>query len=411
MRNFSYVLMCLMYVSILSMAGCSGCRKVPMSAPATAATSLDHVHNEVAHTHTADTETAHTHLHAADTLVSAHPPIPADLAIGSLKTPEALTEHQIGQAFSEVIALAVTHPEKAQEQMHEIAEQLGLGDPDWTEYFHLLGHSLIENPASPNMYMTLEDALRFDQLKLKLYGENEEVRKELERTRLKIQWNEDGDKLNLQIQPIKDLLEWMSQNAPVEWAVVNPIYEEMYSKERDASIPKDWLTDFLTPSERADIRYNAIFEALTYLPNDSLTFQEMFSAEQESVQETYLEERSVAVKSPSEVRSRTPTVHTWNMVHDFSVPPDGPESTEASNDGKALHTLEEDTGLPTTLIEKQAYEILREIEKLLGEDFSVEIQELREYMQRPQQFSPRDVPQSDGLYDVDPFNQFEGDSK
>lgn len=410
MKNFSYVLMSLMYVSILGMSGCSGCGEASTSASAIPATLSDHVHNEIAHAHphAPDSEIAHAHPHAPDTLVFAHPPNPADLAIGSLKTPEFLTEHQIGQAFSEVITLAATHPEKAQEQMHEIAEQLGVGDPDWTEYFHLLGHSLIENPASPNMYMRLDDALRFEQLTLKLYGENEEVRKELERTKLQIQWNEDRDELNHQIQPIRDLLEWMSQNAPAEWAVVNPIYEETYSKERDASIPKDWITDFLTPSERADIRYNAIFEALTYLPNDSLTFQEMFHTEQESVQETYLEERSVVETSPSEARAPAAPIHTWDMAHDLSVPTNGLEVTE---DEKQLHVPVQDPKVPIALGEKQVYEILREIEKLLGEDFSVEIQKLRKHMQPRQQFLPRDVLQPDDLYNVNPSDQFEGDSK
>lgn len=400
-----------MSVSILGVLGYSGCSRqgpeTQTTRPVAASSSMP---DAATHPHPEDVS---VFVQSPVSAESVQPPSPTDLAIGSLKTPEALTEHQIEQTFSKARMLAATDPRKAQEQMHEISHQLGAGDPEWTEYFHLLGHSLIENPASPNLYMTLEDALRFDQLKLKLYGEDEEIRKEIERTQLKIQWNEDRDELNRQIQPIKDMLEWMSQSAPAEWAVVNPIYEETYSKERDALIPKDWLTDFLTPSERADIRYNAIFEALTYLPDDSLTFQEMLHTKQGAVPESFLEEKPIVETSPSEVQVPDPPVHTWDMVHDFSVPPNGLEATESLEDEKSLHPPVQGAGVLTEFDEKQAYEIMREMEKLFGEDFSFlrEIQERRKYMKPLQEISPHDVPQRVDLYNVNPSNQFKGGSK
>ena len=384
MKYLRQKLLYLLSVLILAFWGCSGCNQVQKVQTATpASVDIERVHSDI-----------------EEPIVLGQPPKPADLAIGNLKTPEILTQRQIGDAFSEAVMVAATHPRKAEKRVHEIAYQLGAGDPEWTEYFHLLGHSLIEDVEDPNLYMTLEDALRFQQLTLNLYGEDEELRKEMERTRLQIQWNEDTDELNRQIQPVKDLLEWMSENAPTEWAIVAPIYEDLYSAERNALIPKDWLTDFLTPSERADIRYRALFEALSELPDDSITFQEWFHSDPAAVQETFVEERRELEASAVDKPPSVP-IHTWDMSHDSSEPsnrlmPSAEAGEFFENSPQSPHTT---PTVETFLDEDSLFEFARELEKQLRdeESFIPENQEQGKHKQVRPPLSPRNFPQTEGV--------------
>ena len=61
--------------------------------------------------------------------------------------PAVLSDKGILAAFAPAIELKDTSPELALEKMHAIAIELGDGDPDMTEYYHLIGHSWIPQPA------------------------------------------------------------------------------------------------------------------------------------------------------------------------------------------------------------------------------------------------------------------------
>ena len=49
-------------------------------------------------------------------------------------------------AFQGALSLSETAPELASDKLHAIAAELGDGDPKWTEYYHLLGHSIVNRP-------------------------------------------------------------------------------------------------------------------------------------------------------------------------------------------------------------------------------------------------------------------------
>jgi hypothetical protein len=249
-----------------------------------------------------------------------------------------MTKAEISSLFHE----AVADPDfvKAQERMHTIAQKVGAGNSDWTEYLHLLGHGLIESPpASAQMYMNLEDALRFNELHLKLFGEDEKVREQLEKTRLKIKWNnKDGAEMQRQVQPIKDVLSWMKGNAPFEWAVVNQHYDELVQERSFALLPKDFKTDWLTPTERAEIRYEAFFDALELLPDGSVTLQALYKNEITNVQQTLLSKRAIIkAELPPPPKPKHTIPHTVDMVHEMLAPSADP-MTQAPG-GKNLRSV------------------------------------------------------------------------
>ena len=263
-----------------------------------------------------DGKAQHTHTQGVST-----PPKPSNLALnrqqGEQKHPSLMTEMEIGYAFHEAVMLAETDVSKAQERMHQIAQTVGSGDPDWTEYLHLLGHSLIESPhSSANLYLDVEDALRFKELQLKLYGESAEVRQELERTKLVIQFNRDGTEVSRQIEPIGDVLSWMEEHAKNEWEIVNPRYKEAVEGRIRTFFPH--TTDWLDPDERIDIRYEAFFDALELLPDDAVTLQTLFESNQDSAKETLLSQQNViqAEVPPLPSEPQETPIHTWDMAHE-----------------------------------------------------------------------------------------------
>ena len=310
--TFFVVLLC---ASLMGLLGCSGCSQDTVVEH----TSLESVKTPIGsmpHIHDGGTPLPH------DTTETV--PNPVDLGLGQQvgqKHPSLMSESEMQYAFYEAIILAQYDAVEAQKQVHIIAQEVGNGDPDWTEYLHLLGHSLIEAPPDQKiLYMALEDALRFDKLKLKLYGENEAVLDSLEQTQLQIQWNKDSTEVYRQVQPIRDILFWMEANATADWKVIKPHYDKMVKERALASIPKDLKTGWLTPMERADIRYEAFFNSLELLPDDSLTLRALFSGDTLIAQKTLLSERAdIQAESPPPKNRTTPS-HTWDMAHEGPLP-------------------------------------------------------------------------------------------
>ena len=282
------------------------------------------------------------HIHARE--VSA-PPMPSNLGLEELKRrvsqkhPSLMTELEMEFAFHEAVMLAENNDvAKAQEKMHQIAQTVGLGDPDWTEYLHLLGHSLIESPhSSSNLYMGVEDALRFKELHLKLYGESAEVRQELERTQMVIQFNRDRTEVSRQIEPIGDVLSWMEEHAKNEWEIVNPIYKSVVEERIRDFFPH--TTDWLDPDERADIRYEAFFDALERLPNDSVTLQSMFESDHNAARNTLLSNQDVIqAEPPSSSEPRDIPTHTWDIGHEAWKPVDNVDTDTPTTN---IHPVQE----------------------------------------------------------------------
>ena len=338
--TFFIVLLC---ASLMELLGCSGCSQdtaVEHTSPESVETPI------VPHIHDGGTPDSH------DTTETV--PNPADLALGrrvGQKHPSLMSESEMQYAFYEAVILAQYDMVEAQKQVHTIAQKVGNGDPDWTEYLHLLGHSLIEAlPDQKILYMTLEDALHFDKLKLKLYGENEAVLESLEQTRLQIQWNEDGAKVYRQVQPIRDILSWMEENATADWKVIKPHYDKMSKERALASMPKDLKTGWLTPTERADIRYEAFFDSLELLPDDSLTLRVFFSGNTLSAQKTLLSERANTQAESPPSNNRTTPSHTWDMIHEVPLPESEVLTEKQSRDiNSSLSSASQKSSMPPML--------------------------------------------------------------
>lgn len=133
----------------------------------------------------------------------------------------------------------------------------------------------------------------------------------------------DGGKLTevyRQVQPIRDILFWMEANATEDWKVIKPHYDKMVKERALASLPKDLKTGWLTPMERADIRYEVFFNSLELLPDDSLTLRALFSGDTLIAQKTLLSERTdIQAESPPPKNGTTPS-HTWDMAHEGPLP-------------------------------------------------------------------------------------------
>lgn len=103
------------------------------------------------------------------------------------------------ESFKPIIDLRDTDTALAQKKLHAIAEELGNGDPEWTEYFHLTGHSLLAQPAGepPGAYLALEDAVCYFELINKLFGETEQTQEQLKETRARLRWNKETEEVNI----------------------------------------------------------------------------------------------------------------------------------------------------------------------------------------------------------------------
>ena len=109
---------------------------------------------------------------------------------GSKTDPSQLTYQAMVAAFEPALALKDTDPVIADVRLHAIAKELGNGDPDWTEFFHLAGHlELNAIPGTDEAYQTVDDALRYYELKEELFGLSDEEQGKLQETRAMVQWN------------------------------------------------------------------------------------------------------------------------------------------------------------------------------------------------------------------------------
>ena len=220
-----------------------------------------------------------------------------------------LSHETIQKAFAEAITLKETNFELAQEKIHAVAAALGDGDPSWTEYLHLRGHSLMAGG-----YLDLESGLRFFELERKLFGETEALQRVIEETRLKIKWNEEIPQMKHLTQPIQDFRTWMKENAPTESGIVEKHYLETLKK-REME-PINLTEKWLTPQDRADIRYKTFFEALATLPEDSLTLRVLFESNITDAQETLLAEQAVRQAEPlPPPEPQQTSLHTWDLGH------------------------------------------------------------------------------------------------
>lgn len=239
-----------------------------------------------------------------------------------------LGTQRILAAFQPALKLRDKHPNLADAKMHDIAKELGEGDPEWTEFYHLKGHILF-NTEDNKFYLTVADAVRYFELKEKFFGLSDEEKKTLKESRTRLQWNTDGEELGRQTEPIKEVRTWMKENAPAEWEVVNKRYLEML-KQRSA--PKSPLVEnWQTLQQRVDLRYETFFEALELLPDDSVTFQMFFESTRDDARESLLSEQEVIQgEPPRPPEPKTPT-HTWDMVHVEKDEKDAPHPSGKEN--------------------------------------------------------------------------------
>lgn len=257
----------------------------------------------------------------------------------------------IRNAFNPAMDLWQTKPELATETLHAIAEELGEGDPKWTEFYHLLGHSIVERPPGApkdGAYLTLEDAKRYYLLKHELMGLTEDDKKYAKELQMRLQWNKDGKQVGQQTQVIRDLLDWMKENAPTEWDTVNTYYRETLPTR---NMPPTVLSEesWRTIEDRVNIQYDTFFEALEKLPENALTFQTLFDGSRDVTQERLSSGKIIAAEPPSLEMPQAP-IHTWDMVHE--APIEGPATSQESieNSPNPLGTLTSDSETDTNFL-------------------------------------------------------------
>ena len=256
----------------------------------------------------------------------------------------------IRNAFNPAMELWQTNPELATETLHDIAKNLGEDDPKWTEFYHLLGHSIVERPPGApkdGAYLTLEDAQRYYLLKHELMGLTETDKKHAKELQMRLQWNRNGKQVGQQTQPIRDLLDWMKENAPAEWNTVNTYYRETLPTR---NMPPTVLTEesWRTIEDRVNIQYDTFFEALEKLPENALTLQELFDSSHDVAWEKLSSGKMIGAEPPPLEMPQAPT-HTWDMVHEAPVevpatsqesignsPPPGTLTSDPETDTKIL---------------------------------------------------------------------------
>ena len=231
---------------------------------------------------------------------------------GSKTDPSQLTYQAVMDAFEPALALKDTDPVLADAKLHTIARELGSGDSEWTEYFHLEGHSVMNNN-----FLMVEDALRYFELKEKFFGLSDLNQEYLQEIRAMVQWNTERHEVLRRTEPIRLLLGWMAENAPAEWDVVNQRYEEALAPVNPphGSVIENWRTI----PQRVEDHYDSLFQGLELLPDDALTLQEFFGSSYEDAQESLLSEQAAIQAEPPAEPVPTPR-HTWDMAHETPVP-------------------------------------------------------------------------------------------
>ena len=288
---------------------------------------------------------SHPHPHPHDTsrnntepkaqpVVEENPPTENTAATGetageaenqdSKTDPSQLTDQAVMAAFEPALALKDTDPVLADAKLHAIARELGNGDPEWTEYFHLEGHSAMNKD-----FLMVEDALRYFELKEKFFGLSDLNQEYLQEIRAMVQWNTERHEVLRRTEPIRLLLGWMEENAPAEWDVVNQRYEEALAPVNPphGSVIENWRTI----PQRVEDHYDSLFQGLELLSDDSLTLQEFFSSSYEDAQAALLSEQAAIQAEPPAEPVPTPR-HTWDMAHETPVPTE----TEVSLDPESF---------------------------------------------------------------------------
>lgn len=263
----------------------------------------------------------------------------------------------IVKALTPALELWETDPERASAKLHDIVKELGGGDPKWTEFYHLLGHSIVYKPpgAPDGLVLTLEDAKRYYLLKNELIGLSENDKKYAKELQLSLRWNKEGKQVGQQTQPIRDLLGWMKENAPDEWGTVNThFWETLPSRNAPPALSEE---NWRTVEERVAIQYDTFLEALDLLPENSITLKTLYGSSQDVAQHMLSSEQTTLEASPLVDTSELPA-HTWDMVHEKTVEVDdlSPESSPETLASDADIPIDFQTAIPTEESLQTAFE-------------------------------------------------------
>ena len=245
---------------------------------------------------------------------------------GSKTDSRRITYQAMVDAFEPALALKDTDPVLADAKLHTIARELGDGDPDWTEFFHLAGHLRFNAiPGTDQGYQSPEDAVRYSELKEKLFGLSDFEQEYLQELRAMVQWNTERHEVLRQTEPIRLLLSWMEENAPAEWDVVNQRYEAALDPVNPphGSVIENWRTI----PQRVEDHYESLFQGLDLLSDDSLTLQEFFGSSRDDAQASLLSEQAAIQAEPPPEPPSQPPLHTWDS------PPETPAVEDAERSG------------------------------------------------------------------------------
>ena len=170
-------------------------------------------------------------------------------------------------------------------------------------------------------------------------GIPEDDKKYIKDLQLSLRWNKEGKQVVQQTQPIRDLLDWMKENAPTEWETVNPHFWETLSSRNAAPYPlreENWRG----VDARVDTQYNAFLESLDLLPENSRTLQTLFESSHETAQVKLSEDqKQIQVLPPQTSESSTGTEHTWDMRHEAAVAIDDISEQIVKTTQKPLETI------------------------------------------------------------------------
>ena len=236
-----------------------------------------------------------------------------------------LTYQAMVDAFEPALALKDTDLVLADAKLHTIARELGDGDSDWTEFFHLAGHLRFNAiPGTDKGYQSPEDAVRYYELKEKFFGLSDLEQEYLQEIHAMVQWNTERHEVLRQTEPIQLLLSWMEENAPAEWDVVNQRYEKVLAPVNppDGSVIENWRTI----PQRVEDHYESLFQGLDLLSDDSLTLQEFFSSSRDDAQASLLSEQAAIQAEPPPEPPSQPPLHTWDNPHETPAVEDAERS-------------------------------------------------------------------------------------
>ena len=322
----SVVFSFLLLSPLLTLLGCSGCQKETAKV------------DPNVHTHPGGTPHSHGPEDTVQSPESETTEGTESVMEAEGKKSDSPIDEGILAAFAPAIELKDTSPELAIEKMHAIAIELGEGDPEMTEYYHLLGHSLIPQPPEGVKLQPNRAALppiesqRFFELKEKLFGLNEEEQKRLETARVGNRWNQETSEVIRQTEPIRFLRQWMKENAPDEWAIVGEYYHEKMKREgipRDAPLSEQ---NFRDTNTRVDFQYNTFFEALELLPDDSVTLNAMLNESDYPTIEEKLRDEMATIQADPPPPNPIPSPHTIDMEHEAGDIPGHAGMTQLPNE-------------------------------------------------------------------------------